>query len=487
MPIVTSSLTERRRKIKLTLGNMEKYEAFEKRLAPKFQLRGKAAVSWPLEERMAYHKVPALSLAVMVDGGIAWAKAYGVRQAGNKAAVNTQTIFQAASISKPVAAVAALRLVEKGFLDLDEPVNNRLLGWVLPDNPYMRENAVTLRHLLSHSGGVNVYGYPGYPAGAGIPSTEAVLRGAPPANTPATVVEQTPGRAWRYSGGGYTILQRLIEDVTGLKFSDAVRKLVLGPADMAESTFEQSFSAACFQNCACAHVGPESRVAEGSARIYPELAAAGLWSTPTDLSKFALSLADRAQTGQRLLLSREGRSEFLSRQAGEWGLGVQLIDAADGPVFRHAGGNHGYRADWFAYEDGRGGAAVMTNADQGEVLIREVLASVASVHGWRYQATEEREAGLFQQDFIDDITGSYEIPALQDVQVKMDIVHDAGGFWVTIEDLLPRTKFYPAAPRKLFSETGIEMEALLDEKGALLGFDLGQGTFAHRLPPDVAL
>ena len=194
----------------------DRIEAFEKGLAPKFRPRGKIAAPWNLEERMAHHKVPALSLAVIVDGRIAWAKAYGVRQTGKPGAVNTQTIFQAASISKPVAAVTALRLVEKGFLDLDEPVNNRLLSWFLPDNAYMRENTVTLRHLLSHSGGVNVHGYPGYPAGVDIPSTEEILRGAPPANTPAAVVAQTPGKAWRYSGGGYTILQRLIEDVTGL-------------------------------------------------------------------------------------------------------------------------------------------------------------------------------------------------------------------------------------------------------------------------------
>ena len=461
-------------------------DAFERGLAPKFTLRGKAAAPWTLEERMAYHKAPALSLAVIVDGRIAWAKAYGVRQVGKPGAVDTQTIFQAASISKPVAAISALRLVEKGFLDLDEPVNNRLLSWFLPDNAYMRENAVTLRHLLSHSGGVNIHGYPGYPAGAGIPSTEAMLRGASPANTPAVGVAQTPGKAWRYSGGGYTVLQRLIEDVTGVTFSDAVQELVLNPAGMIDSTFERPALAACIQNIAWAHAGPESLAVAGGAHIYPELAAAGLWSTPMDLAKFALALTNGPRSGQNFLLTPAMRSEFLSRQAGDWGLGVQLVDAGDGMVFRHAGGNHGYRADWFAYEDGRGGAAVMTNADQGEALIREVLASVASVHGWCYQATEERAPTSFQQAFIDDITGSYTIPALQEAQLRMDIIHDEDGFWVAIESLVPRTKFYPAAPRKLFSENGIEMKARFDEKGTLLGFDLGQGVFADRLSADAA-
>lgn len=473
--------------MKSALIGRDRIEAFEKGLAPKFRPRGKTVAPWSLEERMAHHKAPALSLAVIVDGRIAWAKAYGVRQTGKPGAVNTQTIFQAASISKPVAAVTALRLVEKGFLGLDEPVNNRLLSWFLPDNAYMRESAVTLRHLLSHSGGVNVHGYPGYPAGADIPSTEAVLRGAPPANTPAAVVAQTPGKAWRYSGGGYTILQRLIEDVTGLRFSGAVQELTLGPAGMIESTFEPPMPAARVQNIACAHVGPESLFVEGCAHVYPELAAAGLWSTPMDLTKFALALTEGPQLEQNLLLNPAMRSELLSRQAGDWGLGVQLIDAGDGMVFRHAGGNHGYRADWFAYEDGRGGAAIMTNADQGEALIQEVLASVASVHGWRYQATEEIELASFQQAFINDIIGSYTIPALQEAQCRMDIIHNSGGFWVTIESVLPRTKFYPTAPQKLFSESGMEMKARFDEKGRLLGFDFGQGVFATRLSCDTVL
>ena len=455
--------------------------AFEQGLAPKFRLRGAAPASWTLEERMAHYKTPGLSLAVIVAGRIAWAKAYGLRQAGNAAIVDTKTIFQAASISKPVAAVTALRLVEKGLLDLDAPLNAHLLKWFLPGNAYLRENSVTLRHLLSHSGGVNVHGYPGYPAYRDIPSTDVILRGVPPANTPAASVVQRPGKAWRYSGGGYTILQRFIEDVIGLNFSDVVQELILDPAGMTESTFEPPLPGPHTQNSACAHVGSQSLPVEGGAHIYPELAAAGLWSTPMDLAKFALAVTDGPQPEQNLLLGPAMRSQFLSRQAGDWGLGVQLIDAGDGMVFRHAGGNHGYRADWFAYEDGRGGVAVMTNADQGEALIREVLASVAAVYGWRYQATEEREPTSFPQAFIDDITGLYKVPAFQEAQLSMEIVYDTDGFWVTIENLLPRTKFYPAVPKKLFAQSGIEMKARFDEKGVLLGFDLGQGIFATRL------
>lgn len=480
-------MAERPRKVNLALNDTDRVETFENGLAPRFKLRGRTAHSWPLRERMAHYQAPGLSLAVIVDGRIAWAKAYGARQVEKPGAVDTETIFQAASISKPVAAVTALRLVDKGLLNLDEPVNNRLLNWVLPDDAYMRGGSVTLRHLLAHNGGVNIHGYPGYPRGAQIPSTEEMLRGAPPANTPAVAVAQKPGQAWRYSGGGYTVIQQLIEDVTGSEFSDVAQDLVLDPAGMAKSTFEQPLTTARFLNSARAHAGPRSRVVDGGAHLYPELAAAGLWSTPADLARFALALTSGPQPTQNLLLNPATRVEILSRQAGDWGLGVQLVDAGDGVVFRHAGGNHGYRADWFAYEDGRGGAAVMTNADQGEALIREVLASVASLHGWRYQVTQERELASYRQAFSGDIPGSYAIPALQERQRRMDIVHYADGFLVTIEDVLPCTKFYLDKQRVLFSESGIEMKVLFDKRGLLTGFDLGQGVYARRLSLDVAL
>jgi CubicO group peptidase (beta-lactamase class C family) len=193
---------------------------------------------------MAFYKVPGVSVAVFENGKLAWAKGYGVRDAEGTAPVDAETLFQAGSISKPVTAVAVMRLVERGLLSLDEPVNDKLTSWKIPDNALTAGHPVTLRELLSHSAGLTVHGFPGYARGAPVPSLVEVLDGRPPANTPAIVVNLTPGTQWRYSGGGYTVIQQLLDDVTGKPFPETLKRLVLDPAGMTHSRFEQPLSEA---------------------------------------------------------------------------------------------------------------------------------------------------------------------------------------------------------------------------------------------------
>ena len=193
-----------------------------------------------LAERMGHYHVPGVSVAVVDGGRIAWARGFGVKQAGTRDSVTATTLFQAASISKPVAATATMRLVQQGKLDLDADVDRYLVSWKLPESRFTASEKVTLRRIVSHSAGLTVHGFPGYAAGAPVPSVVQVLAGTKPvANTPPVVVDTFPGAIGRYSGGGVTIEQLVLTDVTGRPFPELMRDLVLRPAGMTHSTYEQ--------------------------------------------------------------------------------------------------------------------------------------------------------------------------------------------------------------------------------------------------------
>jgi CubicO group peptidase (beta-lactamase class C family) len=209
----------------------------EESLLPAVVVAGDSAPTFSIAARMEHYKVPGVSVAVIHDGKIEWAKGYGAREVGGTDSVTASTRFQAASISKPVAATAALRLVEEGRLELDANVNDALKSWRVPDNEFTAKQPVTLREILSHTAGLTVHGFPGYAVGEKVPSTVDVLDGK--GNTDAVRVDTVPGAMWRYSGGGYTVAQLLVHDVTGEPFVAAMQRLVLDPLGMKQSTYEQ--------------------------------------------------------------------------------------------------------------------------------------------------------------------------------------------------------------------------------------------------------
>ena len=200
---------------------------------------GQAPLQLDLQTIMRQLQMPGLSIAVIDNFQIAWAKGYGVTAVGSTTPVSPDTLFQTGSISKPVAAMGTMHLVQEGKLSLDEDVNKKLLNWKVPENEFTREQKVTLRRLMSHSAGTTVHGFPGYPVGGPIPTLVQVLNGEPPANTKPIVVDIVPGTQWRYSGGGVTIEQQLVLDVTGKPFPQFMRETVLDKIGMDHSTYEQ--------------------------------------------------------------------------------------------------------------------------------------------------------------------------------------------------------------------------------------------------------
>jgi CubicO group peptidase (beta-lactamase class C family) len=370
-------------------------------------LAGTPAPPRTIAAEMSRLHVPGASVAVLHGGTIEWSKGYGITRAGGTP-VTPDTLFQAGSISKPVAALAALLLVEQHRLTLDSDVNGHLKGWKLPTPPGER---VTLRELLSHTAGTTVHGFPGYVAGLPVPSVDDVLAGRAPANTKPVVVDTTPGIAWRYSGGGYTVVQKLIGDVTGQPFADVLRDQVLRPAGMTHSSFAQPLDVALLANAAWPHDGMGAPVT-GGPHTYPELAAAGLWSTPGDLLRYAIAVRDSARGKTGALLDQALATEMLTPGKGGYGLGLEVHGAPADHDFSHGGSNEGYENFLVAYTDTGDGVAVMTNGAQGNELGLEITRSVAAAYDWPSYHSIERASMPIPAPMRARLIGNYAIPNL---------------------------------------------------------------------------
>ena len=331
-----------------------------------------------------YH-VPGVSIAIIHQHSVIWSRAYGVLQAGQAAPTRTDSLFQACSISKAVTAVAILHLVQAGSIDLDTDVNKYLTTWKIPANDTWQPT-VTLRQLLSHTAGINVPWFYGYHRDQEIPSLVQILAGEKPANTPGIRVNILPGTRFRYSGGGYCVLQQLLCDVRQQPFPELMRDLVLDPLGMTQSTYEQPLPEKYWNNASSGHRASGKPLA-GQWHTMPEMAAAGLWTTATDLARFSidLQLAFAGQTDR--LLSPEMVRLFLSPEVQRdptsfMGLGVWLEGSGRNARFGHPGDNEGFACRWTALCEGGMGAVIMTNSDTGGELIAEVLHIIEQVYGW---------------------------------------------------------------------------------------------------------
>jgi CubicO group peptidase (beta-lactamase class C family) len=348
-------------------------------------------LQFTLQQLMDVLKVPGLSVAVVDDFKIVWAKPYGVTEAGTTNPVTTTTLFQAASISKVVSATGALYLVEHGKLSLDEDVNKELTTWKVPENEFTATQKVTLRRLLSHTAGTTVHGFPGYAVGEPIPTVVQILNGEKPANTAPVRVDLVPGTRQRYSGGGVTIEQLLVTDVTGKPFPQFMQQTVLGPIGMTNSTFQQPLPPGVAAHAAAGTLA-DGKPVPGKWHIYPELAAAGLWTTPTDLAKFGIEIALSKNGKSNRVLNEAMTRQMLTPQiAGakmgsmeDVGLGFFLGTGGNPNEFDHGGSNAGYRCIMMMLSDTGQGLAIMTNSDRGMDVGGYLIESIAKEYGWNY-------------------------------------------------------------------------------------------------------
>ncbi len=297
---------------------------------------------WTLAERMALHKVPGLSVAIIDGGRVVEAAGFGLADALTGAPVTPETLFQACSMSKPLAALAVMRAVARGQLSLDAPVNTFLKSWKLPSTEAFDADAVTLGRLLDHTAGTSVAGFGGYPMGAAIPTTAQVLDGAPPANSEPVRLTAPPGGQERYSGGGTTIAQLVLEELWGLPAPEVYQRDVLTPLGMSSSTFAQPLPAALSAIAATGH-DDAGKPVPGRFHVFPEYAAAGLWTTAADYARFLIAIQDAAAGRSGAILSRDAALRFVTPQPGSsFGAGPEVSGADERRLFGHSGGNRGF-------------------------------------------------------------------------------------------------------------------------------------------------
>ena len=360
--------------------------AVENNLAPQI-VYGDTLPHLRLLDRMRSYRVRGLSIAVIKDFKVEWAKGYGWADSAEQRPVTSQTRFQAASISKSLNSMALLKLVQAGKIDVDKDINLYLKSWKFPYDSLSGGKIISLRNLLSHTAGLTVHGFAGYEAGLPLPGIIDILNGTKPANSPAIRSQFAPGKRFEYSGGGTTISQLILQDVTGRKYDEFLRQEVLVPMGMQNSSFTQPPPPGT-KDLATAY--NDGVAIPGKYHIYPEQAAAGLWTTPTDLCKYIIecqrTLEGKSGKVINTAMMKQRLTPYIDSSAG---LGVFLIRKADQRYFSHNGGNEGFLCTYYGSIEGGNGVVVMINGNNFGV-INELVNSVATVYGWK---------GFFQPRF----------------------------------------------------------------------------------------
>jgi len=362
-----------------------------------------------LTDRMRHFHVPGVSVAVINHYTVEWAKAYGLADAEATTAATTDTLFQAASISKVFTAAAALQLVEQGVLDLDRNVNAQLKSWKVPENEFTSQHAVDLRGLLSHTAGLTVHGFPGYTVDATLPTVLQILDGLKPANTGAVRVNKVPGQGFRYAGGGTTIVQQLLIDVTDRPFALLLRESVLAPLGMSASSFDQPLPAERQAIAASGHYLTGKRI-QKKWHVYPEMAAAGLWTTPSDIARYVIEIQLAHEGKSNKLLSQNMVEQMLTPQGGgPIGLGPFITNENGQTRFAHSGGNAGFSCLFVGLLDRGQGAVIMTNADGASRLIDELMNAIAATYHWPGYLKPERKPAKIDKKVLMRYVGEYDL------------------------------------------------------------------------------
>ncbi len=378
-------------------------KAVENGLLPAIQVKGTPSVKFNIHERMEYYNVPGLSIAVVKEGRIRWADGYGIANTETGKMVDENTLFQAASISKPVAALGVLMLAEEGLIDIHSDANNYLKDWKIPGNEHTIEERVTPARLLSHTAGMTVHGFPGYPQNDDFPILTDVLNGN--GNTPPVFVDTIPGSIWRYSGGGYTVMEKVVEDITGVPFEEFMGERVLTPLGMSNSTYEQPLPGH-FHDVASAAYNRQGKIIEGLWHNYPEKAAAGLWTTPSDLARYCIEIQDIVSGKSAGIISNESVVKMLTRLQNDWGLGPSLRWGADSLIFEHGGKNAGFTNTLVSFANRGDAVIIMANGDGARELINEILRSVSYYYQWGISYPEIAEPVEMPGE-VDLLTGEY--------------------------------------------------------------------------------
>jgi CubicO group peptidase (beta-lactamase class C family) len=443
-------------------GLDQRIERIESGMVPAVLVRGESVGSRTIQSLMAEHGIPAASVAVISEGRLDWAKGYGTTQIEGGDRTTSQTLFLAGQISQGVAALGALRLVQDGLISLDEDVNGKLTSWQIPAtagesasgggtstvaDPGAAPPAgpVTLRRILNHTSNLSVPSLRGYLPGDEVPTLLQILNGEPPAsNAPIEVIPPTANRP-PYSVGGFIVLQQLIEDLTGQSYADYIHDAVLDRAGMDWSNHSQPLTEELAARAASGYE-PDGTLVPGRWRIYPELAAAGMWTTPSDLARLVLAMQYAHAGGSRraeltMTLSSELMAEVFKEQAPGRGLGFEIGGEGEWQHFRLEGHGNNYLSELFAYVSQGRGAVVMTNSSRGEILKAHVLRAIAVEYGWPDLLPEEVDRVALSPESLAEIEGRYSLRTSTEWTVRLDgdslLLETASGGSESAAELVP--------------------------------------------------
>jgi CubicO group peptidase (beta-lactamase class C family) len=440
----------------------QRIRAVENNLTGVVQIEGQPPYS--LQARMAFYHVKGLSIAVVSHYRIDWAKGYGWADESAKIPVTTRTLFQAASISKSLNAVGVLKLVQQHKLDLYTDINDYLTSWKFPYDSLSKNKKITIAELLSHTAGLTVHGFPGYQRGTALPTLEQILDGKAPANSPAIRSMDEPGLHSVYSGGGITISQQIVTDVTHRPYAQYMEEEVLKPMGMTGSSYEQPYTPIDSTLLATAYSADGSQV-PGKYHLYPEQAAAGLWTNPSDLARYIietqLALEGKAQKVLDEQMTRLRLTPYHDQSAA---LGVFIDDRNGTKYFGHGGANEGFRSQYFGSLEGGNGVIVMVNSDNGAIM-NEIINSVATVYNMKgLSHTRVRKQIAFEDTaLLQSYTGQYELRP----GVVLTITRTGKALFVQPTGQ-PAYPLYPETPAKFFlTVVDSEMEFVKDETGKI--------------------
>lgn len=408
----------------------EKIKQVENNIYPLLQIENSIYRPSTIEKRLKELGINGVSIAVINNYKLDWAKGYGMADVKTNTPVSVYTLFLAGSISKSVNAMGVLKLADQNKIDLHKNINEYLKSWKFPADSFTKGKNISIANLLSHSAGLSVHGFPGYAPGDSIPSVQQILDGKRPANTAAVRSLFEPGTKFKYSGGGTTISQLIVSDVTGMPYENFMQKEVLLKLGMNSSTFKQPYAVGEWKNYATAYKGDGKEV-KGRFHVYPEMAAAGLWTNPTDLSKFIIETQLSYLERSNKVLSKDATNRMLTFHVdSSVGLGVFFNKESGKQFFSHGGADEGFRAMYFgSFEDGYG-AVIMVNSDNGKIM-NEIMHSIQEVYNWPKQIKlNKRKTILLPNDSLKLFAGMYYF----DDGDSANIIVQPDGAYVTLNN-----------------------------------------------------
>ncbi|WP_285059719.1 serine hydrolase [Pedobacter ginsengisoli] len=424
-----------------------------------------------LQKRMEHYKVNGLSIAVIKDYKIDWAKAYGVADAASKIPVTDKTLFQAASISKSLNAVGVMKLFSSRHLDLFADINTYLTSWKFPYDSLSKGKKINTANLLSHTAGLSVHGFGGYEPGTPIPSVIQILNGEKPANSGAVRSVFEPGIRQQYSGGGTTITQLMITDISKERYEKYMSDQVLKPMGMLSSTFAQP-PAGLKPGVLATGYDVGGKEIKGKYHIYPEQAPAGLWTNPTDLARYIIETQLAYEGRSAKVLDRETTALRLTPYMNpDAALGVFIEDYNGLKYFGHGGANEGFRSGYYGSLAGGNGLVIMVNSDNGEI-IQELINSIASVYAFKgLNKTKKIKLADVSEKDLDSYLGDYQLTP----KLVLTITREGKKVYAQATGQSRIEAFAETSSKFFFKVIHANMEFVKDDRGKVTKMIFNQG------------